>query len=289
MKPFYQDLPFESKKINLFIEDLPYFTVPWHYHTDIEIMYVEQSRGLRFVGDSVESYEEGDICIIGANLPHEWRNDSVYFRKENELNARCYCIFFQKNVFDNYLIQLPEMSNIRELLERTKRGIKFSGNNKNIIQNMIVDVFNCEGINRLVKFLSLLDYLALNSNYEYLASVNFSTIIESVDFDRFNKVYQYMIKNYMNQIRLEEIASIAGLSSTAFCRYFKKRTKRTFVEFLNEIRIGRAKRLLIEDKMKISTIALEVGFSSLSNFIDQFKKHSKMLPIEFLKLHRNTT
>ena len=115
MKPLYQDLPFPiDSHIHYYIEDLPHFIVPWHYHPAIEIMYITRGIGTRFVGDCIEQYEEGDVCMIGPNLPHEWRNDDAYFDKESGLRATCICLFFKREIFDPNFIRLPEMNNIRD-------------------------------------------------------------------------------------------------------------------------------------------------------------------------------
>ena len=115
MKPLYQDLPFPiDSHIHYYIEDLPHFIVPWHYHPAIEIMYITRGIGTRFVGDCIEQYEEGDVCMIGPNLPHEWRNDDAYFDKEYGLRATCICLFFKREIFDPNFIRLPEMNNIRD-------------------------------------------------------------------------------------------------------------------------------------------------------------------------------
>ena len=137
----------------------------------------------------------------------------------------------------------------------------------------------------MINLISLLEMMAVTDEYELLASVGFTESVNSSDFERFDKVYQYMTKNFMNPIRLEEVASLVGLTPNAFCRYFRKRTKKTFVQYLNDIRIGHAKKLLIEGRMKISTLSVESGFNNLSNFIEQFKRSTKMSPSEYQKMY----
>ena len=275
MKPLYQDLPFPiDSHIHYYIEDLPHFIVPWHYHPAIEIMYITRGIGTRFVGDCIEQYEEGDVCMIGPNLPHEWRNDDAYFDKESGLRATCICLFFKREIFDPNFIRLPEMNNIRDLIERSRRGLKFTGNSKLEITRFIRSSVNDVGV---------LELMATSTEYELLASVGFTNSVNSEDFERFNKVYKFLVKNFATSIRLEEVSTLVGLTPTAFCRYFKERTKKTFVEYLNEMRIGYSKKLLLENKMKISTISGEVGFPNLSNFISQFKKVTGMSPSQFQK------
>lgn len=284
MKPLYQDLPFPiDSHIHYYIEDLPHFIVPWHYHPAIEIMYITRGIGTRFVGDCIEQYEEGDVCMIGPNLPHEWRNDDAYFDKESGLRATCICLFFKREIFDPNFIRLPEMNNIRDLIERSRRGLKFTGKSKLEITRFIRSSVNDVGVRKVTNLLTLLELMATSTEYELLASVGFTNSVNSEDFERFNKVYKFLVKNFATSIRLEEVSTLVGLTPTAFCRYFKERTKKTFVEYLNEMRIGYSKKLLLENKMKISTISGEVGFPNLSNLISQFKKVTGMSPSQFQK------
>ena len=278
MKPLYQDLPFPiDSHIHYYIEDLPHFIVPWHYHPAIEIMYITRGIGTRFVGDCIEQYEEGDVCMIGPNLPHEWRNDDAYFDKESGLRATCICLFFKREIFDPNFIRLPEM------IERSRRGLKFTGKSKLEITRFIRSSVNDVGVRKVTNLLTLLELMATSTEYELLASVGFTNSVNSEDFERFNKVYKFLVKNFATSFRLEEVSTLVGLTPTAFCRYFKERTKKTFVEYLNEMRIGYSKKLLLENKMKISTISGEVGFPNLSNFISQFKKVTGMSPSQFQK------
>lgn len=242
MKPLYQDLPFPiDSHIHYYIEDLPHFIVPWHYHPAIEIMYITRGIGTRFVGDCIEQYEEGDVCMIGPNLPHEWRNDDAYFDKESGLRATCICLFFKREIFDPNFIRLPEMNNIRDLIERSRRGLKFTGKSKLEITWFIRSSVNDVGVRKVTNLLTLLELMATSTEYELLASVGFTNSVNSEDFERFNKVYKFLVKNFATSIRLEEVSTLVGLTPTAFCRYFKERTKKTFVEYLNEMRIGYSK------------------------------------------------
>lgn len=284
MIPLYQELPFTSNSyINFYKEDLPHFIVPWHYHPEIEIMYILEGTGTRFVGDHIGRYQEGDVCMVGPKLPHEWRNDDEFFTQGAGLKASCLCLFFLKDIFEANLIRLPEMSNIRQLIERSRRGIKFVGKSRDAIGSFIQRSVNDTGASRIINFISLLEMMATTDEYELLASIGFTESVNSSDFERFDKVYQYMMKNFMKPIKLEEVVSLVGLTPNAFCRYFRGRTKKTFIQYLNDIRIGHAKKLLIEGRMKISTLSMESGFNNLSNFIEQFKRSTQMSPSEYQK------
>ena len=193
MIPLYQELPFTSNSyINFYKEDLPHFIVPWHYHPEIEIMYILEGIGTRFVGDHIGRYQEGDVCMVGPKLPHEWRNDDEFFTQGAGLKASCLCLFFLKDIFEANLIRLPEMSNIRQLIERSRRGIKFVGKSRDAIGSFIQRSVNDTGASRIINFISLLEMMATTDEYELLASIGFTESVNSSDFERFDKVYQYM-------------------------------------------------------------------------------------------------
>lgn len=288
MKPLYQELPFTpASYVNVYKEELPHFIVPWHYHPEIEIMYILEGTGTRFVGDHVEKYEEGDLCIVGGNLPHEWRNDEIFFKKESNLKAACYCLFFLPELFGRNLMAIEEMNHIKELLERCNQGVKFVGKSREDIGQLIQEYVKETGAARIAKLILLLEYMAKTEEYEVLASVGYTrNSVNSDDFERFNKVYQYIIRNFSRPIRLEDVSSLIGLTPNAFCRYFKERTKKTFVQYLNDVRIGHAKKLLIEGKMTISSLSVDSGFNNLSNFIEQFKRSTNMSPSEYQRRYR---
>lgn len=172
MKPLYQELPFTvDNYINFYREDLPYFIVPWHYHPEVEIMCIEKGIGTRFVEDHIEGYSEGDVCMMGPQLPHEWRNDKEYQDTALGLRAICHCVYFRIELFSGVMIRLPEMARIRELIERSRRGIKFVGESREKIASYIRQTFNREGVERVTNLLTLLDMMATTEEYELLASV----------------------------------------------------------------------------------------------------------------------
>lgn len=285
MEPIYQELPFPPGSfVDFYKEELPHFVVPWHNHTRIEIMHIITGSGIRFVGDHVERYEPGDTCIIGPRLPHEWRSGEEHFIAGKSVMASCYCIFFEKEIFETNFIRLPEMENIRLLLERSLRGIKFVGDSRDKIGAFIKEIIQAKGSAKIINLIALLDLMSTTDEYELLAGLGYTKNKKSDDFDRFNKIYQYTINNFSRPISLSEISSYVGLTPTAFCRYFTKRTKRTFIQYLNEIRIGHAKKLLIEGNLKISTVCMESGFNNLSHFIDLFRRSTQLSPSEYQKI-----
>ena len=282
MKPFYQKLIPASEQSFIFNEEeLPCFVVPWHYHPEIEVLMVLKSTGVCYVGNSIKTFSAGDVYMIGENLPHWWKSDNEYLQKDSNLNIKAQVIQFRKEIFESQYMTLPEMDPIRQLVKRSQLGIRFYGESCIQIGLMIRQIFSSEGVGRVARLLLLLEVMANATEYEYVASVGFGKNFYTNDFHRFNKVHEYLINHFTEPIRLEDVAAKAHLTPIAFCRYFKKRTGKTFSTFLNELRVEHAKSLLAENKNKISNIANESGFNNLSNFNEQFKKVTGFTPRDY--------
>ncbi len=289
MDVFYEKLSKESENsINCFKTETAYFDVPWHFHPETEILYIEKSTGLRFVGDHSESFEAGDIGLIGSNLPHVWKSDAIYRNNIPGLTANAYVIHFHDTIFKGPLSVLPEIQGINQLLFDSQFGIKFTGAVRASISAQMKEIVMAKGIDKLLRLIKILDVMSLTDEKQLLASSGYSKIRKSFDFDRFDKAHRFMIDNFQRNISLEEVSDIIGMTPTSFCRYFKKHTNKSFHTILNEIRIGHACKLLLENKMNISGICYESGFNNVSNFNEQFKKIKGIAPSLYLRDRQKT-
>jgi len=281
---FYEKLTRESEySINFLEVEVPCLDVPWHYHPETEIIYIERSTGSRFVGDHAEPFMEGDVGLIGSNLPHVWKSDSIYQKNIPGLTARVLVIHFRDDIFKSPLSQLPEMHGINQLFYDSQFGIKYTGKARAEIGMLMKGIIRTTGIHKLVKLVELLDLMSNTSEKQLLASIGYSKIRKSADFDRFDKAHRYMIENFHRNITLETVSAIVGMTPTSFCRYFKKHTKKSFHSVLNEIRVGHACKLLLENKMNISGICFDSGFNNVSNFNEQFKKIKGITPSQYIR------
>ncbi|MBK6965228.1 MAG: AraC family transcriptional regulator [Bacteroidales bacterium] len=286
MDEFFEKLPKEAEFcINCLDVDVPCLLVPWHFHPETEIIYVEKGTGTRFVGDHAEPFGEGDIGLTGANLPHVWRSDPVYRENIPGLTTHVLVVHFHDTIFKGPLAVLPEMQGINKLLFESQYGIKFFGSARENIKLRMEEMMKTTGIEKILRLIGILDFMSKTEEKQLLASTGYSKIRKSADFNRFDKVHRFMIENFQGSISLESVADIIGMTPTSFCRYFKKHTSKSFHTVLNEIRIGHACKLLIENKMNISGICYESGFSNVSNFNEQFKKIKGYSPSQFIK-HR---
>jgi AraC-like DNA-binding protein len=287
MDEFFEKLSKESEYcINCLDVDVPCLLVPWHFHPEAEIIYVEKGTGTRFVGDHAEPFGEGDIGLTGANLPHVWRSDPVYRENIPGLTTHVLVVHFHDNIFTGPLAVLPEMQGINKLLFESQYGIKFFGSAREHIKVRMEEMMKSTGVAKILKLIGILDFMSKSEEKQLLASTGYSKIRKSADFDRFDKVHRYMIENFQESMNLEDVSSIIGMTPTSFCRYFKKHTSKSFHTVLNEIRIGHACKLLIENKMNISGICFESGFSNISNFNEQFKKIKGFSPSQYIRIRQ---
>ena len=260
-----------------------YFTNPLQFHPDIEILLIIRGTGTRFIGDSIGHFAPGDLVIIGQNVPHVWYSDEKYTNKNNNLFSEIIFILFKTEIFGEQFWQLPESKSILKLIQLSQRGIKLTGKTREKITSLMGAISNSNGFKRVTLLLSILEKMASQKEYQFLSSPIIRGAINENDSVRLNKVYKYVINNYHQEITLKKVAALANFSTPAFCKYFKKRTNKTFIQFLNEIRIAHACRLLAEEDHSVATICYTCGYTNVSYFIKQFKAITGFTPLNYKK------
>ncbi len=263
-----------------------YFESPWHFHPEFELVLITSSYGKRFVGDHCEPFVEDDLVFIGSNLPHVWLNDKKFFEGNEQKPAEGYVIQLPEQYFPGDMLKHPELYNIRNLLMRAARGIRITGKTCSQIKKNILQMDKSQGMERYKLLLTILD-CAGESNESYpLASMGYCRTTPPSIPPRLEKVYQYVMQYYQDDISVGKAADIACMNKSSFCRFFKSVTKKSFTEFVNEIRIGYACKLLIDGKFNITGICYECGFNNLSNFNRQFRRFTGKTPQEYKKQYR---
>jgi len=269
-------------------DDFPHFTYPWHFHSEFEIVYILKSSGKRFVADSVESFQEGDITLMGSNLPHFWKSE-IQNDTENSNHVNAIVVQFHKDFFRDEINIYPEFHRISELLKRAARGIHFNKTSGEQIGKMLKRLLKVSGLERMLYFIKLLDEMARIENYRILASKAYLLEDHKELNNRLDKIMHFINTNYQRKITQEEVATKIGMTTAAFCRYFKEKTGKGFIFFVNEMRIGYACKLLIENHLSISQICFECGFNNISNFNRMFKRQTGFTPGEYqLQFERAT-
>ena len=287
MKPVSFKIPRTGEgSFNVQVDEVTHFYDRLHFHPEMQITLIQKSHGTLFVGDSISTFQPGDLLVIGPNVPHTLKNDDSFYKNE-KLQARSISIFFSKAAFGEVFFQLPELSKINSFLTKAERGIRILGKNKKNIEEKVLAIVAKEGFQRLLLLFSILQDLSNHDQTEQLSRMSFSPQSNELQSQKINRVLQFIMDNYHHPIKLEEVADIANLSISAFCRYFKLRTRSTFSRFLNEIRIAAACKLLMETENSVSEICYEVGFNNLSNFNRQFKKITGFTPSQYHAKYRS--
>ncbi len=262
----------------------PYFLKIWHYHPELELVALLKSTGTRFIGDSIEKFEKGEVVLIGENLPHMWQNDDAYFDDSSDLTAQAIAVHFKRDFFGTEFLNAPEMKHIAKLLVTASHGIKFLGVSTKIIDEIKL-LLTLDAFEKTMKFIGILNVLTKHKNYKLLSSKGFINSFNKTKNKSLDKTYEYVFNNFNKPISLNEVADVACMNPSAFSRFFKRVNRKTFTRYLNEIRIGYACKLLIEQKSNISTICYEAGFNNISNFNRQFKSIKGMSPTDYIHRH----
>ncbi|QEC51055.1 AraC-like DNA-binding protein [Anseongella ginsenosidimutans] len=281
MKPHFHKVPVRSSNSFSIRHDNQSNPGIWHYHPELELHYVIRGEGLRFIGDNISNFTAGELILLGENLPHKWTAGEKKPGDGKDDAFEVIVIHFRPDCLGRDLLMLPESILIRKLFEKAGKGMLFGGESRTRLANLMYSALKAEGLDRLIVLLSMLKLMAESAGYEHIASAHAFSPSNESDILRLNKIHEYTLANYRKEISLEEIAALSHLSVTSFCRYFKLMTRKTYLDFLTEIRISHACRLLIEDKLATGVICYECGFHNLSNFFRHFKKVTGLTPLKY--------
>jgi AraC-like DNA-binding protein len=268
-------------------EDMdPYINNRWHYHAEVELIYFHKGGGTQFVGDHIKRFHSGDIILVGSNLPHYWRYDDAYFQGDKSHRVHSTVIHFSENFWGDPFLDLPETKHIRSLLDKARRGILVTAKEGERIAGLVEKIRSSEGVGRIIALIECLSSFAASDRLHLLSSIGFRPDFSESENDRINAIYDHSFRNFSKKIYLEEIAAIAGLVPNSFCRYFKSRTGKTYTQFLTEIRIGHACKLLIDNRISIKQLCYESGFSNFTCFHKNFRMITGKTPQHYLKEHQ---
>ncbi|GAB3793383.1 AraC family transcriptional regulator [Spirosoma humi] len=287
MKALFEKVMFNEQSSLLVRRfELLYFDAPWHYHPEYELTYIVKSHGRRFVGDHVEPFRAGDLVLLGPDLPHFWRNDDEFYQPDSIHLAESIVVQFPASFTERGLASIPEAASVRELLERARYGLRFSSEMSQTTADLMEKLPQQTGLTQVLSLLAILNMLSTDQNAQLLASDGYQLAPGAAETERMKRVLEFMLRHFREEVRVEQIASIAGMAPAAFCRYFKNRTRKTFVEYLNELRIGHARKLLSNVDMSVGQVGLECGYNNNSHFHRQFKLSTGITPFQYQALAR---
>lgn len=258
----------------------PVFDPNWHFHPEYQLFCVLEGSGTRFIGDNIRHFQAGDMVFLGPNMPHLWRSDD-YLKKEKAPKAHGIVIYFEADFLGSEFFEKQEMVLLKQLFEKARRGLEITGHTHEVVLSKMHDLVNKEGFESIMGLLDILYTLACSEDCEFIASMGFENNFKHTETERMRVVHEYVMQHFRQEISLEKVAALANMSPSAFCRYFKARANKTFFDFVSEIRIGHACRLLIEGNLSITQVAYECGYKTISNFNRQFKEIVKESPSKY--------
>lgn len=265
------------------VDVLPHLYDKLHLHPETQIMWIEKGEGILIAGDYVGRFTSGDLFLIGSGQPHVFRNDEKYYRSRSKSNAIATSIYFDEKYAGESFWQLEELKDIKQFLVKAGAGIKIEDETKLKASRLIEKLKAARKVNKLIIFLELLNELATSNNVKTLSVSPIKTTQQFNEGKRMNDILNFTFRQSHRKIMIDEVASIANLSAEAFCRYFKTRTRKTYTNFLNEVRISNACKMLIEGTESIQTICYNSGFLNLSHFNRTFKRVTGKTPRSYIK------
>jgi AraC-like DNA-binding protein len=252
-----------------------------HFHKNYELNFVVSGSGRRIVGNSIAHFEDGDLVLLGPELPHCWDASETAPGKQ----PASIVIHFYEGLISSDFFNIPELEEVEDLLKKANVGIWFKGEKIRAIQRILERLIHLSGLESYIELLKVFNLLLQIEDYEILSDVAYSASYAK-DLEKINQVYEYVFKHLETGIRQDEAAALLHMTPGAFCRYFKKKTSRTFMEYVKQVRIRLAAKMLAETEKPISQICYESGYNNIANFNHQFRSVMQTTPSDYRKVFR---
>ncbi|MBS7566661.1 helix-turn-helix domain-containing protein [Mucilaginibacter sp. Bleaf8] len=253
------------------------FDFPLHYHDEFELNLILNAAGAkRIVGSHMEVIDDLELILVGPNVYHAWMTHQCSSEAITEITIQ-----FHKDLFDDKMLSRNQLSFLKSMLDRSQRGVSFSPETITALKDRIMSLSQKTGFDSVLELMSILHDLSISRNMKTLSEPSFGNEKPVYNSRRIEKVFEYMNASYSKPITLAEVAKIANMPEASFSRFIKKRTNKTFIDSLNEIRLGHASRMLIDTTYTVAEIAYKCGFNNISNFNRLFKRKKLCIPKEF--------
>ena len=278
--------PFVKNFLHVDLRQQPFLASPFHAkpsfhaHPELELTYILKGYGKRIIGNKVEPFRAGDMVFIGSNVPHVWLSDPVFYEENSSLESKVIVTYFNPKIFQHFCTTVKEFDDINRIIYEASKGIQILGKTREIISKKLLALSSKNGFEKVSELLQIIHLISISLDIDFINSAVVNEE-EPMHSDRLIEVIRYAKEHLGRSISLKEVADISCMTEQSFCRFFKQRTQKTFFQYLNDLRIERAKQLLRESQQSISDIAFLCGYSSSSHFCKVFKDHSNESPLSF--------
>lgn len=265
---------------------IPRFHNKWHYHPELELIYIIKGTGRQFIGDNIHHFKPGDMILMGSNLPHFFRSDEKYQVKNSRLKVETIVLHFMEDFLGPEFFELPEHKYLRNLFSNAQQAVRVKNNTRDQVAEWLRQLLDAKHGKRIILLLEILHTIAHSRQTKPVCSKGLLFEYNPAESDRLNAIYQYIFDNFSREITLEQVAGIAHISPHSFCRYFKSKINKTFSRFLLEVRTGHAAKLLAETDKSVAEICFQSGFNNFSNFNRHFKEIIGRTPLAHRKYYQ---
>jgi AraC-like DNA-binding protein len=263
-------------------DTLPNINNYWHRHPELELVKITKGCGKLYIGNKIVNFQHDDMILIGPNIPHYWKFDEQYFTEGDECAIDLIVVHFSENFWGDCFLNLPENRTLREVIQRAGQGMLLRCPPRPDTGQLLAELFSAVNTERILLLLRVL-LLFTKNEVALLMPVSYVTNNNNLVNERVAAIYEYLLKNFKNNIQLQDVANIAGMTPNAFCRYFKSATGKTYSQLLIEIKVEYACKLLIENNLNIKYIGFESGFNNLASFYKNFKMVIGNSPLSYQK------
>ncbi len=265
-----------GKSFIVYHEKLPFS--PWHFHPEYELVLILKGKGKRMVGDHIDLFQEEDLVFLGSNLPHEWACNKTYHGADGKFTGEGIVIHFLHDFLGKKFMEIPENAELNNFLNLSSQGCHIYGYTKRKIISLMKELLVSGNEDKLYTLFRIFQILSKSNEFHLLASPGFNEPFRRRGDEPLAQAWEYILINFQKDIKVKDLLEITNMSNTTFCLTFKKTYRMSFKEYLLNVRIGYACRLLLKESLNISEIAYESGFENLSNFNRQFKKIKGVTP-----------
>ena len=252
----------------------------FHAHPELELVFILEGYGRRIIGDRVEPFESGDMVFIGSNVPHVWLSDSAFYKHDSNLQSKVIVTYFNPKILQQMFDSVKEFDEIREMISQAAKGIKIYGETKKVIAEKLLTLTTKEGFEKVEDLLRIMHLISTSSEKSFIVT-NDANDVDTQHSDRLINVINFLKNNLHEQISLKQVADIACMTEQSLCRYFKKRTKMSFSQYLLDLRMANARKILVELDKPISDIAYLCGYNSSSHFCKVFRDFTGQSPYQY--------